>query len=548
MDINQKYNLWLTFDDETKKELESVTDKKEIEDRFYKDLEFGTGGLRGIMGAGTNRMNSYTVGKASLGFAKYLKDKYDGEISVAIACDSRLNSRAFEWDSARVFASQGIKVYAYTQIVPVPMLSFATRYLHCNAGVMITASHNPKEYNGYKAYDNTGCQLCTNDAKEVLSYINAIDDYSSVYNDVKTVDEYISDGMIVGVYDELFDEFIKAVKTQSLYNEHSELKIVYTPLHGTGNVPVRKVLEDKIVYVVKEQEEPNSNFPTVVSPNPEDRKALTLGIELAKEKDADIVLGTDPDCDRVGVAVKHNGEYVLLTGNQTGALLVNFVLTMKKDSLNSKSTLVKTIVTSELGANIGRSFGLQVEETLTGFKYIGDKINKFETSGEQEFVIGYEESYGYLVGTHARDKDGVVSSMLVCEMAAWYKNQGKTLVDGLNEIYDKYGYYLDFLDSFVLKGKDGAEKIQNLMVEFRNKGKELLPDIKEIVDFKDGIRDLPKENVLKYIFNDGSWMAVRPSGTEPKIKVYYSIVDPDKSKAKVRLEEIRKTISSIINA
>lgn len=548
MDINQKYNLWLTFDDETKKELESVTDKKEIEDRFYKDLEFGTGGLRGIMGAGTNRMNSYTVGKASLGFAKYLKEKYEGEISVVIACDSRLNSRAFEWDSARVFASQGIKVYAYTQIVPVPMLSFATRYLHCNAGVMITASHNPKEYNGYKAYDNTGCQLCTDDAKEVLSYINAIDDYSSVYNDVKTVDEYISDGMIVGVYDELFDEFIKAVKTQSLYNEHSELKIVYTPLHGTGNVPVRKVLEDKIVYVVKEQEEPNGNFPTVVSPNPEDRKALTLGIELAKEKDADIVLGTDPDCDRVGVAVKHNGEYVLLTGNQTGALLVNFVLTMKKDSLNSKSTLVKTIVTSELGANIGRSFGLQVEETLTGFKYIGDKINKFETSGEQEFVIGYEESYGYLVGTHARDKDGVVSLMLVCEMAAWYKNQGKTLVDGLNEIYDKYGYYLDFLDSFVLKGKDGAEKIQNLMVEFRNKGKELLPDIKEIVDFKDGIRDLPKENVLKYIFNDGSWMAVRPSGTEPKIKVYYSIVDPDKSKAKARLEEIIQTISSIINA
>lgn len=548
MDINQKYNLWLTFDDETKKELESVTDKKEIEDRFYKDLEFGTGGLRGIMGAGTNRMNSYTVGKASLGFAKYLKDKYDGKISVAIACDSRLNSRAFEWDSARVFASQGIKVYAYTQIVPVPMLSFATRYLHCNAGVMITASHNPKEYNGYKAYDNTGCQLCTDDAKEVLSYINAIDDYSSVYNDVKTVDEYISDGMIVGVYDELFDEFIKAVKTQSLYNEHSELKIVYTPLHGTGNVPVRKVLEDKTVYVVKEQEDPNGNFPTVVSPNPEDRKALTLGIELAKEKDADIVLGTDPDCDRVGVAVKHNGEYVLLTGNQTGALLVNFVLTMKKDSLNSKSTLVKTIVTSELGANIGRSFGLQVEETLTGFKYIGDKINKFETSGEHEFVIGYEESYGYLVGTHARDKDGVVSSMLVCEMAAWYKNQGKTLVDGLNEIYDKYGYYLDFLDSFVLKGKDGAEKIQNLMVEFRNKGKELLPDIKEIVDFKDGIRDLPKENVLKYIFNDGSWMAVRPSGTEPKIKVYYSIVDPDKSNAKARLENIRQTISSIINA
>ena len=548
MNFKEKYNLWLTFDENTKKELESVTDEKEIEDRFYKDLEFGTGGLRGIMGAGTNRMNSYTVGRASLGFAKYLKDKYNGEISVAIACDSRLNSGAFEWDSARVFASQGIKVYAYTKIVPVPMLSFATRYLHCNAGVMITASHNPKEYNGYKAYDNTGCQLCTDDAKEVLSYINAIDDYSSVYNEVKTVDEYIADGMIVCVYEELFDEFIKAVKTQSLYNEQSELKIVYTPLHGTGNFPVRKVLEGKTVYIVSEQEKPDGNFPTVVSPNPEDRKALTLGIELAKENDADIVLGTDPDCDRVGVAVKHNGEYVLLTGNQTGALLVNFVLTMKKDSLNSKSTLVKTIVTSELGANIGRKFGLQVDETLTGFKYIGDKINKYEETGDKEFVIGYEESYGYLVGTHARDKDGVVSSMLVCEMAAWYKNQGKTLVDGLNDIYDEYGYYLDYLDSFVLKGKDGAEKIQNLMVEFRNKGTALLPDIKEIVDFKDGIRDLPKENVLKYIFTDGSWMAVRPSGTEPKIKVYYSIVDPDKSNAKARLEEIRQTISSIINA
>lgn len=548
MNIKEKYNLWLTFDENTKKELESVTDEKEIEDRFYKDLEFGTGGLRGIMGAGTNRMNSYTVGRASLGFAKYLKDKYNGKISVAIACDSRLNSSAFEWDSARVFASQGIKVYAYTKIVPVPMLSFATRYLHCNAGVMITASHNPKEYNGYKAYDNTGCQLCTDDAKEVLSYINAVDDYSSVYNEVKTVDEYVADGMIVGVYDELFNEFIKAVKTQSLYNEQSELKIVYTPLHGTGNLPVRKVLEEKTVYIVSEQEKPDGNFPTVFSPNPEDRKALTLGIELAKEKDADIVLGTDPDCDRVGVAVKHNGEYVLLTGNQTGALLVNFVLTMKKDTLNQKSTLVKTIVTSELGANIGRKFGLQVDETLTGFKYIGDKINKYEESGDKEFVIGYEESYGYLVGTHARDKDGVVSSMLVCEMAAWYKNQGKTLVDGLNDIYYEYGYYLDFLDSFVLKGKDGAEKIQNLMVEFRNKGTALLPDIKEIVDFKDGIRDLPKENVLKYIFNDGSWMAVRPSGTEPKIKVYYSIVDPDKSKAKARLEEIRQTISSTINA
>jgi phosphoglucomutase len=324
------------------------------------------------------------------------------------------------------------------------------------------------------------------------------------------------------------------------------LKIVYTPLHGTGRFPVLAVLDGMDVTLLDSQKEPDGNFPTVKSPNPEDRAALTLAIEKAKEIGADLVLGTDPDCDRVGIAVRHNDDYVLFTGNQTGALLVNFILTMRKDELNEKSTLVKTIVTSELGANIGRKFGLQVEETLTGFKYIGDKINKYEANGDKEFVIGYEESYGYLVGTHARDKDAVVSSMLICQMAAWYKNQGKTLVDGLNEIYAEYGYYLDFLDSFVLKGKDGAEKIQSLMVYFRNQGDRLFDGIKEIIDFKDGIRDLPKENVLKYIFEDGSWIAVRPSGTEPKIKVYYSIVDESRENASKRLEEIRKTIKAII--
>ncbi len=302
------------------------------------------------------------------------------------------------------------------------------------------------------------------------------------------------------------------------------------------------------VTVVKEQELPDGNFSTVRSPNPEEKDALTIAIEKAKEIGADLVLGTDPDCDRVGIAVKDGDDYKLFTGNQTGALLVKFVLTMKKDTLNKKSTLVKTIVTSELGANIGRKFGLQIEETLTGFKYIGDKINKYEQTGEQEFVIGYEESYGYLVGTHARDKDAVVSSMLICQMASWYKNQGKTLVDGLNEIYDEYGYFLDYLDSFVLKGKDGAEKIQNLMTSFRNKGTSLFDGIEEVIDFSTGIRDLPKENVLKYIWKDGSWMAVRPSGTEPKIKVYYSIVDASKENAGKRLEIIRNEIKSIINA
>lgn len=543
MNYRDKYNLWLTFDENTKSELLSVTDEKEIEDRFYKDLAFGTGGLRGIMGAGSNRMNKYTVGKATFGLANYLKSKNDGEIKVALAYDSRNNSAFFAKTAACIFASCGFKVYLYETLVPVPVLSFTTAFLGCTAGVMITASHNPKEYNGYKVYDSKGCQFCTEDAKNAIEFINKIDDFSTIpFADVEDNEN------ITMIGENVLGEFLKQVKKQSVYEKPSDLKIVYTPLHGTGNIPVRRMLEGMDVTVVKEQELPDGNFSTVRSPNPEEKDALNIAIETAKKIGADLVLGTDPDCDRVGIAVKDGDDYKLFTGNQTGALLVKFILTMHKDELNPKSTLVKTIVTSELGANIGRKFGLNVEETLTGFKYIGDKINKYEASGEKEFVIGYEESYGYLVGTHARDKDAVVSSMLICQMAAWYKNQGKTLVDGLNEIYDEYGYYLDFLDSFVLKGKDGAEKIQSLMVTFREKGTSLLPDIKEIIDFKDGIRDLPKENVLKYILNDGSWIAVRPSGTEPKIKVYYSVVDPDKENAKLRLEKIRGIMGGIINA
>lgn len=543
MNYRDKYNLWLTFDEDTKKELLSVTDEKEIEDRFYKDLAFGTGGLRGIMGAGSNRMNKYTVGKATFGLANYLKSKTDGEIKVALAYDSRNNSAFFAKTAAGIFASCGFKVYLYETLVPVPVLSFTTAFLGCTAGVMITASHNPKEYNGYKVYDSKGCQFCTEDAKNAIEFINKIDDFSTIpFADVENNEN------ITMIGENVLGEFLKQVKKQSVYEKPSDLKIVYTPLHGTGNIPVRRMLEGMDVTVVKEQELPDGNFSTVRSPNPEEKDALNIAIETAKKIGADLVLGTDPDCDRVGIAVKDGDDYKLFTGNQTGALLVKFILTMHKDELNPKSTLVKTIVTSELGANIGRKFGLNVEETLTGFKYIGDKINKYEASGEKEFVIGYEESYGYLVGTHAKDKDAVVSSMLICQMAAWYKNQGKTLVDGLNEIYDEYGYYLDFLDSFVLKGKDGAEKIQSLMVTFREKGTSLLPDIKEIIDFKDGIRDLPKENVLKYILNDGSWIAVRPSGTEPKIKVYYSVVDPDKENAKLRLEKIRGIMGGIINA
>lgn len=541
MTYREKYEKWLTFDEETAKELSAITDEKEIEDRFYKDIAFGTGGLRGIMGAGSNRMNKYTIGKATFGLANYLKSRKEGEIKVALAYDSRNNSAYFASVAAGIFAKCGFKVFLYETLVPVPVLSFTTAFLGCDAGVMITASHNPKEYNGYKVYDEKGCQLCTEDANAAIGFINQIEDYLAIpFGSDK--DENIT---LIG--EEVLCEFLKKVKEQSVYEEESDLKIVYTPLHGTGNIPVRRMIDKMNVTVVKEQEMPDGNFSTVRSPNPEEKDALTIAIEKAKEIGGDLVLGTDPDCDRVGIAVKHGDEYVLFTGNQTGALLVNFILTMKKDKLNEKSTLIKTIVTSELGAEIGRSFGLHTEDTLTGFKYIGDKINKYEASGEREFVIGYEESYGYLVGTHARDKDAVVSSMLICQMAAWYKNKGMTLVDGLNEIYDKYGYYLDKLDSFTLKGKDGAERIAELMVIFREKGTEMFSGVKQVIDYSVGVNDLPKENVLKFIFTDGTWMAVRPSGTEPKIKVYYSVRQDSKTLAEERLSEIRNIILETIN-
>ena len=545
MDYKEKYQQWLGFDEDTKAELLAITDEKEIEDRFYKDLEFGTGGLRGIMGAGANRMNKYTVSKATQGLADYLKAEFDGEKSVAIAHDSRNNSRQFAIYAAEVLCANGIKVYLYDTLMPTPVLSFTVRHLSCTAGAVVTASHNPAEYNGYKIYDETGCQLCPDQANKVIGYVNAIEDLKAVPH--MNLEEAAKKGLYQPIGAEVLDAFLKEVKKQSLYEEPSDIKIVYTPLHGTGNIPVRKILEGMNISVVKEQELPDGNFSTVRSPNPEEKDALTLALKQAEREDADLVFGTDPDCDRIGAGVKHDGKYVLITGNQMGALLVNFVLNMKKASLNGKSTLVKTIVTSELGANIARSFGLQVAETLTGFKYIGDQINRYEKSGDREFVIGYEESYGYLVGTHARDKDAVVSSMLVCQMAAYYYNQGKTLIDALNDIYDEYGYYLDSLDTFVLKGIEGAQKIQSLMTEFRENGSKFFDGIKEVYDFSKGIADLPKENVLKYIFEDGSWLAIRPSGTEPKLKVYYSIQDKSRENAHARLDALKAHLHEIIN-
>lgn len=546
MDIHEKYEYWLTFDDNTKNELESITDKKEIEDRFYKDLEFGTGGLRGIMGAGANRMNKYTVGKATKGLCEYLKNEFAGEKSVVIAYDSRNNSKAFAECAAEVLCYNGIKTFLFEEIMPTPVLSFSVRYLNCNAGIVITASHNPKEYNGYKVYDKYGCQLVPQYADKVISYINNVKDIKSVKH--MNLNMALSNGYLTYIGDEVLNSYISEVEKMAVYKDASDLKIVYTPLHGTGNIPVRKVLSDMSfdVSVVKEQAVADGNFTTVRSPNPEEKDALNMALEQAKRANADLVIGTDPDCDRVGVGVLHNGEYTLLTGNQTGALLVDFYLKFKKQSLNPKSTLVKTIVTNDLGAEIARKNGLNVVETLTGFKYIGDQITKYEKTGENEFLIGYEESYGYLVGTYARDKDAVIASMLICEMAAYYKKNKMTLVDALNVLYSEYGFYLDALDSFVLKGKDGASRIKNIMSYFRANKATVFPNITDVKDYSTGIGDLPKSNVLKFFLKGGSWIAVRPSGTEPKLKMYYSVRGIDSSTCERSLQNIRTIINEIM--
>ena len=548
------YKEWLEnpyFDEATKEELRAIEgDENEIKERFYMDLEFGTAGLRGIIGAGINRMNIYTVRRATQGLANYIIKQGGAAKGVAIAFDSRHMSPEFAEEAALTLAANGIKAYRFETLRPTPELSFAVRELGCIAGINITASHNPPEYNGYKVYWEDGAQFTPPHDKGVTEEVMAITDLSTV----KTMgaQEAKAKGLYEIIGAAIDDKYIAQVKAQvvnqgAIDRMQDQITIVYTPLHGTGNIPVRKILEGMNISVVKEQELPDGNFSTVRSPNPEEKDALTLALKQAEREDADLVFGTDPDCDRIGAGVKHDGKYVLITGNQMGALLVNFVLNMKKDSLNSKSTLVKTIVTSELGANIARSFGLQVAETLTGFKYIGDQINRYEKSGDREFIIGYEESYGYLVGTHARDKDAVVSSMLVCQMAAYYYNQGKTLIDALNDIYDKYGYYLDSLDTFVLKGIEGAQKIQSLMTEFRENGSKFFDNIKKVYDFSKGIADLPKENVLKYIFEDGSWLAIRPSGTEPKLKVYYSIQDKSRENAHARLDALKAHLHEIIN-
>ncbi|SFH87595.1 phospho-sugar mutase [Pisciglobus halotolerans] len=543
MNYKEKYQQWLNFDEKTRHELLNIHDEKEIEDCFYKDLSFGTGGLRGVMGAGSNRMNQYTVQKATLGLAHYINSMHEKKKSIVIAYDTRNHSKEFAEAAASVLCAEGIKVYLFEDVMPTPVLSFAVRYFKASAGIVITASHNPKEYNGYKVYNQYGGQLVPSEADHVIRYIEKIQDFSSI----PTADlaECESSDSLVWIGEKVLDCFIQEVAKQSIDQNHSKnLKVVYTPLHGTGNIPVRKALDNFSVSVVKEQELPDGDFSTVRSPNPEERDALNLAIQQAKKEKADIVIGTDPDCDRIGVAVRHEDQYILLTGNQIGALLVDFVLSSKE--VNEKSTLIKTIVTNDLGAEVALDHGLHVLNTLTGFKYIGEKMTEFNHNQTQEFVMGYEESYGYLVGTHARDKDAVVAARVICEMASVYKANKETLIDRIEKLYSKYGFYLDALDSFVLKGKDGAEKIQMLMAQLREQQNSFIPSTKAVLDYSSGIDSLPKENVLKFILLDDSWVAVRPSGTEPKIKVYYSIKEKDKVKAQHKLDQIREKFESLI--
>ena len=565
MSYRDRFLLWKDnefFDKNTREELKVLDlekDKKEIEDRFYKELEFGTGGLRGVMGAGTNRINKYTVGKATYGLGKYLLDKYGTELcqkqGVVIGYDTRNNSSYLAEKTADVFSAMGIRVQLEKAARPTPQLSFAVKYLNAIAGVVITASHNPKEYNGYKVYDRYGCQLVPKQAKEVIAYVNDIREYTQI--PFERNEEWV----------ELIDtteEFVKKVSQNNYLASNvnkEDLNIVYTPLHGTGRVPVNKILKDNgfsKVYLVEEQSNEDGNFSTVKSPNPEEKNALQLGIQMAERMDADIVLGTDPDSDRVGVAVKTSEGYRLLTGNQIGALLVDFVTSSIENISEGKLAIVKTVVTSELGAEIARRRGIKVFSTLTGFKFIGEKITQFEEAKKKndeihdfDFVMGYEESYGYLIGTHARDKDAVVSSLIICEMAAKWKQVGMTLFDRLQELYKEHGYYKDDLESYTLKGLDGLQKIQKLMHRFKTDeifGEEL----KEVIDYNNPtIEDeifgyLPTSNVIKFLLKDNSWVAVRPSGTEPKIKIYYSITGNMMTECEEKYKQIKEKIGKII--
>lgn len=558
MEYRIRYQQWLDYEQlepELREELENIKEnEKEIRERFYQELTFGTGGLRGIMGAGTNRMNVYTVQRATAGLALYLLSVYGREAmqrGVVIAYDSRTNSQLFARETALTLNSFGIRAYVFEQLAPTPELSFAVNYRQAVAGVVITASHNPKEYNGYKVYNEYGCQITGQMAEAILEKIDLYQELNQLpvvlsYEDACRQDLYHEIGM------EYHQAFQKAVLQQALLQDAAmkeNLNVVYTPLHGTGLLPVTAVLDKDgftQIHVLESQKEPDGAFSTVRSPNPEEKDALQLAIAYAQQIGADLVLGTDPDCDRVGIAVQQDGQFALLTGNQTGALLADYVLSQK--ALSEKSVLIKTIVTSELGADIAQAHGVQVMNVLTGFKYIGEKMIGFEKQHDHEFVMGYEESYGYLVGSHAKDKDAVVASMLICEMAAYQKAQGKTLLQRLEELYQQYGYYKEALDSFTLPGADGQQRIADIMTDLRaQKPAEIGGQaVAEIKDYQNGLDGLPEANVLKYLFADGGWMAVRPSGTEPKIKFYYSLKGNSMAEAEARVEKLREVVKTLM--
>ncbi|TVX97167.1 phospho-sugar mutase [Cohnella terricola] len=533
-----QYERWLndpSIDEQTKKELREIAGQTgEIEDRFYRELEFGTGGLRGVMGAGTNRMNRYVIGKATQGFANFLKG-VSSSPSVVIAHDSRGNSDVFSLEAACVLAANGIRTYLFRSLRPTPQLSFAVRDLKATGGIVVTASHNPPEYNGYKVYDKDGGQLVPHDAEQVIRQIRLVESFDQVKR--LTQAEAEAQGLLVWLGDDEDQRFVDAVKAQVVQPElikngaGADLGIVFTPLHGAGSVPIQRVLAQAgfaKVSVVAEQEQPDGMFPTVKSPNPEEQEAFALAIKLAGETGADIIIGTDPDCDRMGAVVKNDkGEFVVLTGNQSGAIMVQYLLSnlKKQGKLPANGAVIKTIVTSEMGADIAQSFGCEVFSTLTGFKYIGELMTKFEETGSHDFLFGYEESYGYLTGTYARDKDAVVASLLICEAAAYYKSQGKTLYEVLLELYEQYGTYLEKLESRTLKGKDGVEKIGAIMNEWRSAPPQEIEGVAvtRMLDYAQGLDGLPAENVLKFMLADGSWFCLRPSGTEPKIKIYFAV-------------------------
>ena len=575
MDYKEVYEQWLAnpyFDEATKEELKKIaSDENEIKERFYMDLEFGTAGLRGIIGAGTNRMNIYVVRRATQGLANYI-DKVDKKAQgVAIAYDSRHMSPEFAQEAALCLAANGIKAYIFETLRPTPELSFAVRHLGCVAGINVTASHNPPEYNGYKVYWEDGAQITPPHDSGIMGEVKAISDW----NTVKTMDKAEAEkaGLFQVIGKEVDDAYMAELKKQVIHMDAIEaegknLKIVYTPLHGTGNIPARRILKElgfENVYVVKEQELPDGDFPTVSYPNPEAAEAFELGLKLAKEVDADLVLATDPDADRLGVRVKDkNGEYHDLTGNMSGCLLANYEISQRKavnGSLPADGALIKTIVTTNLADAIAKGYGVNLIEVLTGFKFIGQQILGFENSGKGTYLFGFEESYGCLIGTYARDKDAIVATMALCEAAAYYKTQGKTLWDAMIEMYDQFGYYKDAIQAVTMKGIEGLAKIQEIMNSLRaNPPKEFVGhQVTAVRDYKaDTIKDLatgevkptglPNSNVLYYELTDDAWVCVRPSGTEPKVKFYYGVKGISLEDADEKSEIMGKAVLDMVAA